>query len=380
MAKSVESTPLQNATHTFYRWYKGAEVDEQNLAIIQSYINSPISLEQMRHFSSWLRRNDTFIAAQAPLIEKWRARMESSDPLSEREAQTLLEEMFASFDHALLFEQGVTANSTLVERGKLGDSELRFPGTMPCWTLHLSLRGTALFLNEHMEQEVGPGDMMLFRPDARYHYGLHPTAQQWEHLWALFQPRPHWTGLLDWTDLDGEILYLHLPRGEDLHLVEKLFRQLIALKDDPSPYRSELQYNRLEEILIRAREHGSVNTVSAPDRRIQVACEFMQLHLTDRFSIDDVAAACNLSTSRFSHLFKQQMGIGPKAWASNARLQLARKLLLNSTDSISSIAQRTGYEDPGQFTKYFRKNLGCSPREFRKSFSAEALPHYSEVP
>ena len=62
------------------------------------------------------------------------------------------------------------------------------------------------------------------------------------------------------------------------------------------------------------------------------------------------------------------MGIGPKAWANNARLQLARKRLLNSSDSIGAIAQSLGYEDPGQFTKYFKQNLGCSPREFRRSF------------
>jgi YesN/AraC family two-component response regulator len=43
-------------------------------------------------------------------------------------------------------------------------------------------------------------------------------------------------------------------------------------------------------------------------------------------------------------------------------------MLLNSNDSISHIARQVGYDDPAQFTKYFKKNLGCSPREFRQSF------------
>jgi len=52
----------------------------------------------------------------------------------------------------------------------------------------------------------------------------------------------------------------------------------------------------------------------------------------------------------------------------NLRLQQARKILLGSTNSISAIAKQVGYDDPTQFTKYFKKNLGCSPREFRQSF------------
>jgi AraC-like DNA-binding protein len=94
----------------------------------------------------------------------------------------------------------------------------------------------------------------------------------------------------------------------------------------------------------------------------------MQAHLTDGFSVDDIAAACNLSTSRFAHLFKEHMGVSPKSWGNNMRLQQARKLLLGNSDSINLIARQVGYEDPSQFTKYFKRNMGCSPREFRQSF------------
>ena len=94
----------------------------------------------------------------------------------------------------------------------------------------------------------------------------------------------------------------------------------------------------------------------------------MQAHLAEKFSVDDVAAACNLSTSRLAHLFKDHMGVSPKSWSNNLRLQQARRLLLGNSDSINYIARQVGYEDSSQFTKYFKRNLGCSPREFRQSF------------
>jgi AraC family transcriptional regulator of arabinose operon len=155
-----------------------------------------------------------------------------------------------------------------------------------------------------------------------------------------------------------------------LYTIETLFGQLLELGDDASSYQSDLQFNRLEEILIRAKEYSAPPDTRHVDQRIESACKYMQSHLTDKFSVEDVASACNLSPSRMSHLFKDHMGVSLKAWSGNLRLQQARKKLLGSEDSVSLIARQVGYDDPTQFTKYFKKNLGCSPRKFRQSFRA----------
>jgi AraC family transcriptional regulator of arabinose operon len=368
MAKTADSSAIKQAARTFYQWFHGAESDDDSLTSIQSFLGSPISIEELRHLGDRLRNNEAFIADQAPIIEKWRGRMESSVPLREDEAQALIQEMFESFDHALLYESGIKASSTLIERGQVSDSDMRFPGSMPCWTLHLTLGGTGLFLNDHMEQYVQTGDMMLLRPDASYHCGLHPMADHWEHLWALFQPRPHWRDLLEWRALDDSVFFLTLPDDYSLKQLEESFRGLIALGNDSSPYQNDLQHNNLEELLIKARNYSAQETSNPLDRRVQQACDYMQSNLTDKFSLDEVASACNLSTSRLSHLFQQQIGLGPKAWINNIRLQQARKRLLNSEDSINTIGAQVGYDDPSHFSRYFKKNMGCSPRQFRQSF------------
>ena len=35
---------------------------------------------------------------------------------------------------------------------------------------------------------------------------------------------------------------------------------------------------------------------------------------------------------------------------------------------VATIGARVGYDDPAHFTRYFRKSVGCSPRQFRRSF------------
>jgi AraC family transcriptional regulator of arabinose operon len=309
------------------------------------------------------------------MIARWGERLGSDGFLSEDEASGFLQEFLGGLDHGIIYEHEVMANVTRVERGVAiygiaKQCENQFGGTMPCWTLHLTVGGKALFLNDRMEVEAERGDLMLFHPGARYHYGLHPAAQCWEHLWVLFQPRPHWQEWLKWEPLDDHIWHLRSVDPDATARIEGLFRQLIALNDDPSPSKGELKYNRLEELLIRAKDCCESRDEKVSDARVRNACDYMQAHMAERFSIDDVARACNLSSSRLMHLFKQQMGVSPKSWSNSMRLQQARKLLLNSSRSVAFIADEVGYEDPNQFTRYFTKNVGCSPREFRQSYRA----------
>lgn len=373
MPNTANETSLQRTARAIYRWYRGDDTEPQSLTAIQDFIGSPISVEELEHLGQRLRDSKAFRSAQQPLIDKWQARLEAPEGLSEADAHALIQELFEGFDHAFLYEHEIRANSTRVRRGSVSAAETRVT-EMPCWTLHMTLKGSALFLNDAMERQVVAGDLMLLRPDASYHYGLHPRADHWEHLWALFQPRPHWASLLEWQDLGRGILQLSTPTRADRQQLEGLFRELIALGKEQTRIAADLQYNKLEELLIRANNFKAAETRAPLDDRIVQACDYMQRHLAAKFSVGDVALACNLSTSRLAHLFKEQMGMSPKAWINAARLQQARKLLLNSRASIGRIASRVGYEDPAHFTRYFKQNMGCSPRQFRRTFSTRT-PH-----
>lgn len=368
MDNSVEQGPGRHTLDAIAQWLEGAEPNAESMRFIQRHFGSMVTVEELRRVGEKLRNDESFLVHQRQLLAGWRDHVASPEGLSESDAQQLLDQFAANFDHALLYDHDIVASSTHMRRGYTSERDMRMPGTMPCWTLHLTLRGHALFIGDRMERDVRPGDMMLLRPGAVYHYGLHPRAQEWQHLWALFQPRSHWSELLDWASLEPDILYLHLPGDAERVELERLFADLIELGEKKGPYIGELRYNRLEEILIRARSHDAPMERGAIDQRVQRACEYMREHLADKFSVESAAAHCSLSPSRFAHLFKQQLGVAPKAWINNERLRRARKLLLHSDAGVGTIGARVGYDDPSHFTKYFRKSVGCSPREFRRGF------------
>ncbi|MEH6593229.1 MAG: arabinose operon transcriptional regulator AraC [Halioglobus sp.] len=376
MSTSAKLSPVQLVAKLCCGWSAAqlteAPLHEEDLEPLRALLSSPLSATEIAHIGNKLHNDDKFLASRQDIIARWAGQMDLDGVMSEPDAEGFVTEFFADIDHGALFDSDISANVSLVKRGRVYDSDVKFTGGMPCWTMHLTTSGEALFLNEQMEMEVTRGDMLLFHPDARYHYGLHPGAEHWEHLWVLFQPRSHWNDWLEWETLDNGIFQLRLPNESAHEGMERLLRDLITMGADTGPYRSDLQHSRFEEILIRAKQFSSTAKQSSVDKLIDEACNFMLANLAEKFSVDDVANACNLSTSRLAHRFKQQIGISPKSWCNNMRMQQARKLLLASEDSIVLIARYVGYDDQARFSRNFRKAMGCSPSEFRRAFKKES--------
>ncbi len=105
-----------------------------------------------------------------------------------------------------------------------------------------------------------------------------------------------------------------------------------------------------------------------PDReRLEAVLRHIDRHLSEPITRAMLASLANLSESRFHDVFKGVMGVAPLDYVQNRRMQLARKLLINSSLGVGQIAMRCGYEDPGYFSRLFRRTQGVAPGAFRTS-------------
>jgi AraC-like DNA-binding protein len=66
-------------------------------------------------------------------------------------------------------------------------------------------------------------------------------------------------------------------------------------------------------------------------------------------------------------VFKKQYGISPLQYVNELRMTEIKNLLCDTAFSISEIAEKIGYDNPGYFSRAFRKYTGMSPREYRNS-------------
>lgn len=68
--------------------------------------------------------------------------------------------------------------------------------------------------------------------------------------------------------------------------------------------------------------------------------------------------------------FKQVTGITPIEYLQYTRIEAAKKLLEQTTELMTEVIFRSGYNDAKAFRKVFRKTVGMTPREYRDKFYA----------
>ena len=82
-------------------------------------------------------------------------------------------------------------------------------------------------------------------------------------------------------------------------------------------------------------------------------------------SLHDMSRVAYLSTFHFNRVFHQITGLPPAKFISAMRLDEAKRLLLNTNQSITDICFEVGYNSLSTFTRRFTQRVGLGPREFR---------------
>ena len=99
--------------------------------------------------------------------------------------------------------------------------------------------------------------------------------------------------------------------------------------------------------------------------KVRVAISFIEGNLQRAIYIDELAQLVRLSSSRFSHLFKGEVGMPFTQYLKKARLGNARKLLEESAMPVKFIALGVGYKDAAHFEREFKKAYGVTPSQYR---------------
>ncbi|MCE5313904.1 MAG: helix-turn-helix domain-containing protein [Armatimonadota bacterium] len=96
------------------------------------------------------------------------------------------------------------------------------------------------------------------------------------------------------------------------------------------------------------------------------ALKYMEDHLHEEISRDDVANVACLSPSHFSRVVKQSFGHSFTDLLSRMRVDKARELLTRTEKSLIQICLDCGFSDQSYFTKVFQKYVGKTPGEYRR--------------
>lgn len=94
---------------------------------------------------------------------------------------------------------------------------------------------------------------------------------------------------------------------------------------------------------------------------------FLDQHYTEKLSLASISAQLHIGRTKLCQLAKELSGGKTLSHLiTQRRIDMAKTLLLQSDQSISSVAETVGIGDYNYFTKLFRAFAGCTPSAYRK--------------
>ena len=116
----------------------------------------------------------------------------------------------------------------------------------------------------------------------------------------------------------------------------------------------------------RVRARADSDGVEARER-VLAAIARIEQPVEDELSLSALAESAGLSPFKFLRLFKKQTGVTPYRFLLQARIREALAMLRETSRSVTDIAFDVGFGDLSNFINAFRREVGCSPRQYRKS-------------
>ena len=97
---------------------------------------------------------------------------------------------------------------------------------------------------------------------------------------------------------------------------------------------------------------------------------YLYQHYNEQILLDDIVRIAKMSRTAYLQKFKKLTGTSPQKMQTAYRISIAKNLLLQTSKSITDIAQSVGFYDLSHFIRVFTKETGVSPNEFRKGVNA----------
>jgi AraC family transcriptional regulator len=114
-----------------------------------------------------------------------------------------------------------------------------------------------------------------------------------------------------------------------------------------------------------------------PEYKLRRALDYISDRLGEELRVADIAEAVNVSPHHFTRLFKQAAGLAPYQYIMQKRIEMAKRLLVETEHRIARIALDSGFQSQSRFTTLFRRYTGTTPRAYRNQNLAFAPPPQS---
>ena len=175
---------------------------------------------------------------------------------------------------------------------------------------------------------------------------------------------------------EGEVLAIGFDLDEKVRLPEGVFpdrdleiRKLVeSIKDEYENRRAnyKIALNAYVALLV-----NKIVRKAGKDTETNNSLDLIKAYIDNYYmtglGVEELAAMSHYSVDHFRKLFHDRFGVSPKAYINQKRLEMADELLLKSDIPIGAIPEKIGFSDSSQFSVFYKKLKGVSPKSVRKN-------------
>lgn len=157
--------------------------------------------------------------------------------------------------------------------------------------------------------------------------------------------------------LISQLITLNATQGTGYELLSKsCILQLWKLIYDMLSDSSATEYNI------------SSHSTNLDDQRVRQAILYIRKHFMEPVTLDEIADSILVSKSECCRCFKRAIGMSPFEYLMKYRIEEStRRMRMNPHESVSEIAGSVGFNNTSYYNKVFKKFMGRTPTEYRKS-------------
>jgi AraC family L-rhamnose operon regulatory protein RhaS len=160
-----------------------------------------------------------------------------------------------------------------------------------------------------------------------------------------------------------------LPDPEQDESLRKKIKKLVSdYADRKSPFRPCRQRSSfLDLLLFLCRNYRGKDGVQAEDSLVEKVISFFTENYQDRITIPDLCSRFGTNRNTLAKKFREERGVPVMGALSEIRIRMASSLLVKTHLPVADILYRVGFNDTAHFGRAFKKVMGVSPSEYRKS-------------
>ena len=236
----------------------------------------------------------------------------------------------------------------------------------------LLLSGRVNYLVEDQSYLLRPWDLLLVKHHA-IHKALIDRSEPYERI-IVYLDRQYFDRALPQARLmdcfesaDRSRRYLLVPDGEQRAELGETLRAFERAREDSRFGAEAMRDTLMMQILIQIGRMAPAAPESREqaDPKIRQVLSFINEHLTEELTVEQLAERVYLSRYHFMRLFKAQTGSTVHAYVRQKRLLSAARLIREGVPAAKAAAD-SGFGDYSAFHRAFKECFGIAPGELKK--------------